>query len=123
MMVIGSCGNKRAAFDRHATVEFCVPRPIVLALLVPPVMMKPDVKSGEAPALRRMFTSPTVSAPPLTLNVPLKSELVRKLPIVAVPLSITTWLGGGADQSAGCERTSCIIKRAIKCSVQHCCRG
>ena len=70
-----------------APLELLVPRPMVPTVAVPPVTMKPELKSTVAALLRRMLTSVAENVPPLTRNVLPKSELVRTAPKVAVPAS------------------------------------
>ena len=80
-----------AVSDPPATVsaplELLVPRPMVPTVAVPPLTMKPELKSTAAALLRRMLTSVAENVPPLTRNVLPKSELVRTGPKVAVPES------------------------------------
>ena len=53
---------------------------------VPPLTMKPLLKSTAAALLRRMFTSVAENVPPLMRNVLPESEFVRTAAKVAVPI-------------------------------------
>ena len=92
----------------RAPFELLVPRPMVPTVTVPPLTMKPELKSGAAALLRRMLTSVAVNVPPLIRNVLPESEFVRTAPNDAVPES-------PAKLACGSNRSSVIPLQPTCC--------